>query len=109
LADGWDVSSLSIEGVDTNKITAMMNNILADGLPNIHSVLLIKNGRLVLEEYFNGYSLEIKQIIASVTKSITSILVGIAIDKQMFGSINERVYEFFTSIEVPVGSTRNMK
>jgi len=95
LNDGWDVSSLRNEGVDTNRITAMMNTILADDLPNIHSVLLIKNGKLVLEEYFNGYSREIKQIIASVTKSITSILVGVAIDKQMIGSTNERVYKFF--------------
>ena len=93
--DGWDVSSLSNEGVDRNKITAMMNSILADDFPNIHSVLLIKNGKLVFEEYFNGYSREIKQVVASVTKSITSILVGIALDKQMIGSINESVYEFF--------------
>jgi CubicO group peptidase (beta-lactamase class C family) len=93
--DGWDVSSLSREGVDPDRITGMMNEILADDLPNIHSVLLIKNGKLVLEEYFNGYSREIKPIIASVTKSITSILVGIALDKQMIGSLDQRVYEFF--------------
>ncbi|MEE4261844.1 MAG: serine hydrolase [Desulfobacteraceae bacterium] len=95
LNDGWDVSSLTHEGVDPNRITAMMNGILADDLPNIHSVLLIKNGKLVLEEYFNGYSREIKPIIASVTKSITSILIGIALDRQMIGSIDQRVYEFF--------------
>jgi CubicO group peptidase (beta-lactamase class C family) len=95
LDDGWEISSLSNEGADTNKITTMMNNILADELPNIHSVLLVKNGKLVLEEYFNGYSREIKQIIASVTKSITSILLGIAIDKQMIASVNQRVYDFF--------------
>ena len=95
LNDGWDVSSLRNEGVDTNKITAMMDKILADDLPNIHSVLLVKNGKLILEEYFNGYSRERIQIIASVTKSITSILVGIATDKQMIGSVSERVYNFF--------------
>ena len=95
LDDGWEISSPSNEGVDTNKITAMMNNILADDLPNIHSVLLVKNGKLILEEYFNGYSREIKPIIASVTKSITSILIGIAIDKQMIASVNQRVYDFF--------------
>jgi len=93
--DGWDVSSLNHEGVDPDRITAMMNGILADDLPNIHSVLLVRNGKLVLEEYFNGYSREIKPIIASVTKSITSILIGIALDRQMIGSIDQRVYEFF--------------
>jgi len=95
LDDGWEISSPSNEGVDTNKITAMMNTILADELPNIHSVLLVKNGKLILEEYFNGYSREIKPIIASVTKSITSVLIGIAIDRQMIASVNQRVYEFF--------------
>jgi len=93
--DGWETSSLTEEGIDPAKINELMSNILNRNLPNVHSVLLVKNGKLVLEEYFNGYGREIKQIIASVTKSVTSILVGIAIDKQMIGSINEKIYEFF--------------
>jgi hypothetical protein len=55
LDDGWQTSSLRQEGIHVDGTTAMMDEILADDLPNIHSVLLIKNGKLVLEEYFNGY------------------------------------------------------
>lgn len=93
--DGWGTSSLARQGVDENKINAMMNGILSDDLPNIHSVLLIKNGKLVLEEYFNGYSREMKHLIASVTKSITSILIGIAIDRQLIEGVDQKAYEFF--------------
>ncbi len=95
LDDGWETSSLSRQGIDENKITEMMNAILSDELPNIHSVLLIKNGKLVLEEYFNGYSGGMKHLIASVTKSIISILIGIAADRQMIASVDQKVYEFF--------------
>jgi CubicO group peptidase (beta-lactamase class C family) len=93
--DGWATSSLSREGVDPVTINALMNAILSGDLPNVHSVLLVKDGKLVLEEYFNGYGRETQQIIASVTKSITSILVGIAIDKQMIAGVDEKVYAFF--------------
>jgi len=93
--DGWETASLTEAGVNSEIISALMGNILKGNLPNIHSVLLIKNGKLVLEEYFYRYSRETKHLIASDTKSVTSILVGIAIDKQMISDVNKRVYEFF--------------
>ena len=95
LDDGWETSSLSRQGIDVDKITEMVKQILSDDLPNIHSVLLVKNGKLVLEEYFNGYSGEMMHLIASVTKSIISILLGIAIDQQMIASVDQKVYEYF--------------
>lgn len=91
----WAASSLREEGIDEKRITEMMNLILDDEIPDIHSIILIKNGKLVLEEYFNGYSREVKHLTASVAKSITSILIGIALDKKLIKSIDENVYEFF--------------
>jgi CubicO group peptidase (beta-lactamase class C family) len=93
--DGWETSSLSEEGIDPEKVNELMSNILNGNFPYIHSVLLIKNGKLVLEEYFYGYSRGTKHLIASDTKSLTSILVGIAIDKQMISDVDKKVYEFF--------------
>jgi len=93
--DGWEPSTLEREGVDSKKINELMGNILREDIKNIYSILLVKNGKLIFEEYFYGYDRNKRHLIASVTKSVTSILVGIAIDKQMIGSINEKVYEFF--------------
>ena len=89
--DGWETSSIDAEGVDSKKINELMGNILREDIKNIHSILLVKNGKLIFEEYFYGYDRDTRHLAASVTKSVTSILVGIAIDKQMIGSINEEV------------------
>ena len=72
-----------------------MSNILDGNLPNIHGLLLIKNGKLVLEESFYGYDRDAKHQMHSVTKSITSILVGMAVDRKMIPSVDKKVYEFF--------------
>lgn len=81
-ADGdWPTSSLEAQDVDRQKIEELMNLILDNKLKNIHGLLLIKNGKLVLEEYFSGYNRNTLHILMSVTKSVTSILFGIARDR----------------------------
>ena len=93
--DGWAVSSLSNGKIDSDKIDLLMEDLIHKRLKNVHSVLLVRNGKLVFEEYLRGYTRERKHLIASVTKSITSILIGIAIDQKTIGSVNQKVYAFF--------------
>jgi len=76
----WEVSSLEEQKVDPQKIRELMHQILNNNLRAVHSILLIKNGKLILEEYFCGYHRDLKHPVASVTKSVTSILLGIARD-----------------------------
>ena len=93
--DGWEISSLSAEGIDQNAISEMIKKVLTGYYENIHSIILVKNGKLVLEEYFYGYDRTRLHDIHSVTKSITAILIGIAQDQGIFSSTDERVYKFF--------------
>jgi len=93
--DGWETSSLSEEGVDSEKIDEMILEILNGKYKDTHSVLLVKNGKLILEEYFSGYNRNSKHVMASATKSIASILVGIAIDRRMIPNIDLKIYELF--------------
>jgi len=93
--DGWETSSLSKEGVDSGKIEELMRSIVNGTFPNVYSVLLVRNGKLVLEKYFYGYDRDAKHQMHSVTKSITSILVGMAVDHKMIPSVDKKVYEFF--------------
>jgi CubicO group peptidase (beta-lactamase class C family) len=95
--DGWATSSLFEESVDSEKISELMRNIL-DGneeVKNVHSVLLVKNGKLVLDEYFYGNHRNALHSIASDTKSVTSILVGIAVDRKQINNLNQMLYEIF--------------
>lgn len=58
----------------------MMGDIKDGGFENLHSLLIVKDGILVFEEYFRGNNQNNLHFVASVTKSVTSILVGIAIE-----------------------------
>ena len=93
--DGWETATLAETEVNLKYVSVLMHKILNGDLPDIHSVLVIRNGKLVLEEYFFGYSRNSLQNMASATKSISSILVGIAIDQQIIPNVSTKVYEFF--------------
>lgn len=93
--DGWKTASLSQEGIDPDKINEMMHEVLTKNSRNIHSILLIRNGRLVFEEYFYGYNRNNKHFLASVSKSVTSLIVGLAIDQGYVPDVDTNAYEFF--------------
>ena len=68
--DGWETASLIEANVNSAKIINLIKNILAGEYPNTHSVLLVKNGKLILEEYFYGYNRDDLHYLASATKRI---------------------------------------
>lgn len=80
----------------------MNSLILADAIKhfkndsiNIHSLLIIKNNKLILDAYFYPFQNHYVHDLASVTKSITSLLVGIAIDKKFIKNEDEPVCQYF--------------
>ncbi len=97
LSDGWEVGNASEEGLDVKLFEQVFTALNAQE-HKMHSMLLVKEGKLVMEEYFNGYNHEQRQDLRSVTKSIISLLVGIAIDQGRIGSVDDPVakylYEF---------------
>ncbi|HUU77754.1 MAG TPA: serine hydrolase [candidate division Zixibacteria bacterium] len=62
---------------------------------NIDSILVVKDGYLISEEYFGLWNTNDVHAQWSVTKSVTSALIGIAIKKGYIQSINEKVLNFF--------------
>ena len=93
--DGWSVSSLIEEGMDTDVIEEVTNQIMNGEFRGIHSLAIVKNGSLVHEAYFEGYQRNSLHTIYSVTKSISSALIGIAIDRSLIQSIDDTVLSFF--------------
>ncbi len=77
-------------GVIHDMLSAIRKGVYED----VHAVLLVKSGRLVLEEYFDGYDRDQLHPIRSATKSIASVLMGIAWDKGCFSSIEEPVCHY---------------
>ncbi|KUJ59930.1 hypothetical protein AR687_20830 [Flavobacteriaceae bacterium CRH] len=77
------------------QLDEMTDSILNNHYPGIHSVLIAKDNQLIYEHYFNGYTKDSLHDSRSSFKSITSLLIGIAIDKGFIKDINQKVYEFF--------------
>jgi len=66
--------------------------------PDLHSLLIVRNGYLVVEEYFDGYHADRIHTLQSVSKSFTSALIGIAIEQGKIKGVQERALDFFPDI-----------
>jgi len=71
LDDGWRVSSLSAEGMDTDRINRLTKQLIEGKYEGIHSILIVKNGAIVHEAYCSGYDQNSLHAIYSITKSVT--------------------------------------
>ena len=70
---------------------------------HIAGLTVQKGGRLLYEHYFNGSTEQSRLHVYSVTKSIVSILIGIAIDKGYIKSVQQKVLDFFPDYRVKKG------
>jgi CubicO group peptidase (beta-lactamase class C family) len=93
--DGWDVAAPEQVDADPQPLEEMLRQIEDGDFPNIHSVLVVKDGLLVLESYFDGHDRDTPHEIRSATKSVGSILTGIAIDQGFLPSENVPIHSYF--------------
>jgi CubicO group peptidase (beta-lactamase class C family) len=96
----WHTSTPEEQGMDSAKLAGALEFARATDLP-LHSITVIRNGALVLDVYFYPYGPGVLHDTASVTKSVTSALIGIAIDQGHIHSIQQPALEFFPSRSVP--------
>ena len=92
--DGWQTQSLEAAGIPKQPLAALVSRIRDKTFPRVYSVLIVKNGKLVFEEYFAGRHRFQAHAMHSVSKSVTSILVGIAVDQGLIG-VNDPVCTYF--------------
>src|SRR5262245_15936714 len=95
VAGDWPVARPDEVGLDAAAITAAANEVRRGARGALHSLLVVRRGRLAVEEYFAGSSRDDVHTLQSVTKSVTSLLVGIAIDQGLIRSPREPVLSFF--------------
>jgi CubicO group peptidase (beta-lactamase class C family) len=85
LDDGWPVSTLAKEGIDQAAIEKFVQKLIdmqQDGVSTsqVHSLLIARHGKLVLEEYFHGYDRDTPHDLRSASKSWTNALIGAAME-----------------------------
>jgi CubicO group peptidase (beta-lactamase class C family) len=94
LPDGWPVGDLRKEKVDAGPIVQGVADIRAGKIPDMHSLLIFRHGKLLLEEYFNGSKADSPQVLNSCTKSVFATLYGIAQDQGLL-SLNEKISDLY--------------
>jgi CubicO group peptidase (beta-lactamase class C family) len=106
LDDGWTITSPESVGLDSARLCAMAAR-LKEIQANVHAVVIVRHGKLVFEQYFSGpderwdvagqydYNATTKHDMRSASKSVISLLVGIAIDHNLIASADEPVVKFF--------------
>ena len=86
----------------------MKKNFSSKNDVNITQIIAYKNANLKVEEYYYGFKKEDTMNVMSVTKSITSLLVGIAIDKGYIKSIDDKIMDYFKDSYIPKKGERTI-
>jgi CubicO group peptidase (beta-lactamase class C family) len=102
--DGWQTASLGNAGMKMQPVADAIKAIIGSsqksgGTPSIQGVLAARHGKLVLEEYFYGFDQARPHDLRSVGNSITSTLVGIAIDQGAPFELSSPVYPLVKGYE----------
>jgi CubicO group peptidase (beta-lactamase class C family) len=94
--DDWEVSTPEGQALDPDLVAELYYS--ASRLETIYSLLVIKNGYLIAEDYFNKGSVDQKDRLQSATKSYTSALVGIALEQGCLSSVDQKMLDFFPEV-----------
>lgn len=98
--DGWRVASADSVGMSEAGVETLVRSIITNEAsslrsPYLHSLLVARRGKLVVEEYFHGYHATRLHDLRSATKSVTGLMVGIALSEQKAVSVDSAVYPLF--------------
>ena len=91
--DDWEVSTPAEQGLDPLLVAKLYHN--AAELETLYGLLVIKDGYLIAEDYFNEGSVDQKALLQSVAKSFTSALVGLALDQGCLSNVDQKMIDFF--------------
>jgi len=108
LDDGWPVATLDDVGISRAGIEAFVQRLIdmpMDSLssPQIHSLLIARHGKLVVEEYFHGYHRDQPHDLRSASKSWVAVLLGAAMQAGVPIRLNTPVYQTMLEAHQEVG------
>jgi len=108
LNDGWTLAKPEESGFDATRLCELDNFLAQWPARNIHAVVVVRHGKLVMERYFSGpderwgrplgtvqFGPEVKHDLRSISKSVTSLLVGIALGEGKFPKLDSPVFDQF--------------
>ncbi len=113
MSDDWKTAPATKVGMDERRLCSIPSFLDSVANSNVHSVLVVRSGALVFEHYRNGddeigdraapnasHDVNTKHDLRSVSKGITSLLLGIAWDRKLIADIDEPVLSYFHSTPI---------
>ena len=113
IAGDFESSLLEDVGIEASFINRMDSQIMNGTYPNIHSVLIAKNNKLVFEKYYSGkdenwgdnlgvipHHRDSLHDIRSISKSIVSACLGLAMAQGKIKSVDDKVLNFFPEFKM---------
>jgi CubicO group peptidase (beta-lactamase class C family) len=95
----WPVSSPEAQGLKGDVLRSAFDE--AEKKSYMYSLLVVKNGYLVAEAYYHGRNKNTLDLIFSATKSVTSALIGIAVQEGRIDSLDQKMMDFFPEYDTP--------
>ncbi len=108
IADDWQNGDQGAAIANPERLCALRDKLAKSNSPSVHAVVVVRNGTLLFEHYRKGYdekwgrpigevqyAADVKHDVRSISKSVVSLLVGIAIDRGLIRSVDEPVFTFF--------------
>ena len=95
----WNISSPEAQGMNSLLLNLAFNQAGQAGF--IDGLLVIRNGFLIAERYFNGFNESTPHNIKSVSKSFLSAITGIALQQGYIDSLEEKMLDYFPEYVYP--------
>ena len=115
--DGWERTTPAEAGIDAARLCGLDKLLANWPQGNIHAVVVARRGKIVMERYFTGvderwgaplgsvkYAPDVLHDLRSISKSVTSLLVGIAAGEGKFPALDSAVFDEFpehTTLRTP--------
>lgn len=99
-ATDWHIESPADHGLDPATLASLTTDIEVGEFDEIHSLLIVRDGVLVYEEYFRGYDPDDLHVLYSVTKSVAATLIGIALEEGAINSVDDKLLDLFPEYTV---------
>ena len=107
--NGWRESTPTASGMDSLTLEDLTAQIQQSMYGDVHSLLIFRHGYVTFERYFRGYTKKSLHPVYSVTKSITSALVGIALNSGLIVTIDTSMLSFFPEYPSPARMDSNKR
>jgi CubicO group peptidase (beta-lactamase class C family) len=110
LGDGWQTADPEPQNISFPILEEGVRAIMRGEYPRIHSILIASQGKLIFEEYFPGYTNEGKWInynhgtahnLASISKSLTTLIFGIAYDQGYIKDLDSSALAWYPEYDRP--------